>query len=147
VLGGEVIWSPGLDGALLVSQRGGDFLLSVGQDWSVGYTAHDAESVQLYLEETLTFRAIEPDAVIVLAEASARKEFPVTNPERRLAMTAGSGFTAGSGGRRRRLAKNGRAWRNASDHTANVWPSPGITTEQVAMPAAWASGTSCWMAW
>ena len=56
VLGGEVVWSPGLDGALLLSQRGGDFLLSVGQDWSVGYTAHDAESVQLYLEETLTFR-------------------------------------------------------------------------------------------
>jgi uncharacterized linocin/CFP29 family protein len=68
VLGGEVVWSPGLDGALLLSQRGGDFLLSVGQDWSVGYTAHDAESVQLYLEETLTFRAIEPDAVIVLAD-------------------------------------------------------------------------------
>jgi uncharacterized linocin/CFP29 family protein len=68
VLGGEVIWAPGLDGALVLSQRGGDFVLSVGQDWSVGYTAHDAESVQLYLEETLTFRAIEPDAVIVLAD-------------------------------------------------------------------------------
>jgi uncharacterized linocin/CFP29 family protein len=68
VLGGEVIWAPGLDGALLLSQRGGDFLLSVGQDWSVGYTSHDAESVQLYLEETLTFRAIEPDAVTVLAD-------------------------------------------------------------------------------
>ena len=68
VLGGEVIWAPGLDGALVLSQRGGDFLLSVGQDWSVGYSAHDAESVQLYLEETLTFRAIEPDAVIVLAD-------------------------------------------------------------------------------
>ena len=39
VLGGEVIWSPGLDGALLLSQRGGDFVLAVGQDWSVGYSA------------------------------------------------------------------------------------------------------------
>ena len=68
VLGGEVIWSPGLNGALVLSQRGGDFVLAVGQDWSVGYSAHDAEHVQLYLEETLTFRAIEPDAVIVLAE-------------------------------------------------------------------------------
>ena len=68
VLGGELIWAPGLDGALLLSQRGGDFLLSVGQDWSVGYTSHDAASVQLYLEETLTFRAIEPDAVTVLAD-------------------------------------------------------------------------------
>jgi aminopeptidase-like protein len=68
VLGGEVIWSPGLDGALLLSQRGGDFVLAVGQDWSVGYSSHDAEHVQLYLEETLTFRSIEPDAVIVLAE-------------------------------------------------------------------------------
>jgi uncharacterized linocin/CFP29 family protein len=67
--GGEVIWSPGLDGALVLSQRGGDFVLAVGQDWSVGYTDHDAETVQLYLEETLTFRSIEPDAVIVLSNA------------------------------------------------------------------------------
>jgi uncharacterized linocin/CFP29 family protein len=68
VLGrGEVIWSPGLDGALVLSQRGGDFVLAVGQDWSVGYTAHDADSVQLYLEETLTFRSVEPDAVTVLS--------------------------------------------------------------------------------
>ena len=52
----------------MLSQRGGDFLLAVGQDWSIGYTAHDAETVQLYLEETLTFRAIEPDAVIVLTD-------------------------------------------------------------------------------
>jgi len=68
VLGGEVTWSAGLDGALVLSQRGGDFVLAVGQDWSVGYSGHDAESVQLYLQETLTFRAIEPDAVIVLTD-------------------------------------------------------------------------------
>ncbi len=68
VLGGDVVWSPGLDGALLLSQRGGDFVLAVGQDWSVGYSSHDAASVRLYLEETLTFRAIEPDAVIVMTD-------------------------------------------------------------------------------
>ena len=43
ILGGEVVWAPGVDGALVISQRGGDFLLDVGQDLAVGYSHHDAE--------------------------------------------------------------------------------------------------------
>ena len=69
VLSGDVVWAPGLDGAVVLSQRGGDFQLAVGQDWSIGYTAHDAETVQLYLEETLTFFPTERDAVVVMAES------------------------------------------------------------------------------
>jgi uncharacterized linocin/CFP29 family protein len=70
VLGGEhggVVRSPGLDGALVVSRRGGDFLLDVGQDISVGYSHHDAEKVDLYLEESFTFLVAEPDAAVSLA--------------------------------------------------------------------------------
>jgi uncharacterized linocin/CFP29 family protein len=66
ILGGSIVWSPGLDGALVVSERGGDFLLDVGQDLSIGYSTHDAGTVELYLEESFTFRAVEPDAAITL---------------------------------------------------------------------------------
>ena len=50
----------------MVSQRGDDFLLDVGQDISVGYHHHDAEQVHLYLEESFTFKVAEPDAAIAL---------------------------------------------------------------------------------
>jgi uncharacterized linocin/CFP29 family protein len=66
ILGGQVHRAPGLDDALVISQRGGDFLLDVGQDLAIGYTDHDAEAVHLYLEESFTFRAVEPDAGVVL---------------------------------------------------------------------------------
>ena len=66
VLGGEVIWAPGVDGAVVVSERGGDVVLDVGQDLAVGYSHHDADAVYLYLEESFTFRVLEPDAAYVL---------------------------------------------------------------------------------
>ena len=61
-----MVWAPGVDGAVVLSLRGGDFQLVSGQDVSIGYLAHDAERVQLYLEESFTFRVIEPDAAVVL---------------------------------------------------------------------------------
>jgi uncharacterized linocin/CFP29 family protein len=73
ITGGPVVWAPAVDGAVLVSQRGGDFELVVGQDFSIGYAAHDAESVTLYLEESVTFRAISPEAAIGLAYADTAK--------------------------------------------------------------------------
>ena len=66
--GGDVVWAPGLNGVLVLSMRGGDFTLDIGQDFSVGYTAHDGELVTLYLEESFSFRVAEPDAAVVLTE-------------------------------------------------------------------------------
>ncbi|MHB1930410.1 MAG: family 1 encapsulin nanocompartment shell protein [Acidimicrobiales bacterium] len=66
VVGGPVVWAPGLSGGMVVSQRGGDFLLDVGQDLSVGYHDHDVDTVTLYLEESLTFRVLEVDAAIAI---------------------------------------------------------------------------------
>jgi uncharacterized linocin/CFP29 family protein len=51
---------------VVVSQRGGDFLLDVGQDLSIGYSHHDADVVHLYLEESFTFLVAEPDAAVAL---------------------------------------------------------------------------------
>ncbi|MGE4047577.1 MAG: family 1 encapsulin nanocompartment shell protein, partial [Acetobacteraceae bacterium] len=55
LIDGPLVWAPGLDGALVVSMRGGDFELTVGQDFSIGYLDHDAENVRLYIEESFTF--------------------------------------------------------------------------------------------
>jgi uncharacterized linocin/CFP29 family protein len=63
---GEIIWAPALEGALLVSTRGGDYELHLGQDLSIGYLSHDAENVQLYLQESLTFLALTAESSVVL---------------------------------------------------------------------------------
>jgi len=63
---GPTVLAPGLKGALVLSLRGGDFRLTVGQDASIGYLAHDQHTVKLYLEETLTFRVLGPEAVVSL---------------------------------------------------------------------------------
>ncbi|GAA5164262.1 family 1 encapsulin nanocompartment shell protein [Pseudonocardia eucalypti] len=68
ILGGKVVWTPGLEGAAVLSQRGGDFLFEVGQDLAVGYSHHSADTVSLYLEQTFTFRVAEPDAAITLTD-------------------------------------------------------------------------------
>lgn len=66
ILDGKVVWAPALDGAVVLSQRGGDFELTVGQDVSIGYLAHTAETVTLYLQESFTFRTLSPEAAIPL---------------------------------------------------------------------------------
>lgn len=69
ILDGPIIWAPSVDGAVVVSRRGGDFVLTLGQDISVGYRSHDSEKVSLYLEESMTFRALGPEAGIALVYA------------------------------------------------------------------------------
>jgi uncharacterized linocin/CFP29 family protein len=66
IIGGPLVWSPGVDGAVVVSQRGGDFLFDAGEDLSVGYDRHDADTVDLYLVESFTFRVATPEAAVAL---------------------------------------------------------------------------------
>jgi uncharacterized linocin/CFP29 family protein len=66
ITGGPLVRAPGVQGAVLVSQRGGDFLLESGQDLSIGYRNHDEDAVYLYLEESFSFRVATPEAAIAL---------------------------------------------------------------------------------
>lgn len=67
LLEGPPIWSPALDeGGVLVSRRGDDYRLVLGQEAVVGYRGHDAEHVHLYVEESLTFRLLSPEAGVAL---------------------------------------------------------------------------------
>jgi uncharacterized linocin/CFP29 family protein len=56
----------GRDRAIVLSQRGGDFLFESGQDLSIGYESHDEQVVRLYLEESFSFRVATPEAAVVL---------------------------------------------------------------------------------
>jgi uncharacterized linocin/CFP29 family protein len=66
ILGGPALWAPAVDGAIVLTTRGGDYELVVGQDVSIGYLEHDASNVRLYLEETFTFRVLAPEAAVAL---------------------------------------------------------------------------------
>jgi uncharacterized linocin/CFP29 family protein len=69
ILGGPLVWAPGVQGGIVMSLRGGDFVLDSGQDLSIGYLAHDAQTVRLYVEESFSFRVLEPDAAVALQRA------------------------------------------------------------------------------
>jgi uncharacterized linocin/CFP29 family protein len=71
LLDGPIVWAPAVDGAVVLSLRGGDAELVVGQDFSIGYLGHDANSVQLYLQESFTFRVFAPETVVPLAYPAA----------------------------------------------------------------------------
>lgn len=66
ILGGPIVWAPGLEGGIVLSMRGGDFVMECGEDLSIGYRSHTADAVQLYFEESFTFQVLEPEAAVVL---------------------------------------------------------------------------------
>lgn len=66
LINGPVFWAPGVKGALLASLRGGDFELTVGRDLSIGYEEHTSSAVRLYLQESMTFRVLSPEAAVPL---------------------------------------------------------------------------------
>ena len=74
LIDGPLVRSQAIDGALLVSQRGGDFAMSIGQDLSIGYASHDRERVELYLTESFTLQTFEPAAAIHLSRAAKGKK-------------------------------------------------------------------------
>jgi uncharacterized linocin/CFP29 family protein len=55
-----------LDSAVVLSLRGGDYELWIGQDLSIGYAHHDKKEVELFLTESFTFRVLEPGAAVAM---------------------------------------------------------------------------------
>jgi uncharacterized linocin/CFP29 family protein len=66
ILGGPVVWAPAVDGAIVLSTRGGDFQLTCGEDMALGYVTHRSDSVELFLEESIGFRVLTPGAAVPL---------------------------------------------------------------------------------
>jgi uncharacterized linocin/CFP29 family protein len=64
---GDIIWAPAIKGGLVLTTRGGDFALHIGQDISIGYLTHSDTVVRLYFQETFTFLMLTTEAAVVLA--------------------------------------------------------------------------------
>lgn len=68
LIDGPIVWAPAIKGALVISMRGGDFELVIGRDISIGYSDHGKTKVELYLQESLAFRLLEPEAAVTIAD-------------------------------------------------------------------------------
>src|SRR5271163_1287736 len=69
----KIIWAPAIEGAFVLTTRGGDFELHLGQDISIGYLRHNDRSVTLYLQESMTFFLLTTEASVALKPASSKK--------------------------------------------------------------------------
>jgi uncharacterized linocin/CFP29 family protein len=67
---GKIIWAPAIDGAFVVTTRGGDLDLHLGQDASIGYLSHTDKHVRLYLQETFTFFYLTSESAVALGPSS-----------------------------------------------------------------------------
>jgi uncharacterized linocin/CFP29 family protein len=64
---GNLVWAPAIEGAFVLTTRGGDFELNIGQDVSIGYLSHTDSVVRLYLQETFVFRVLTSEASVALS--------------------------------------------------------------------------------
>jgi uncharacterized linocin/CFP29 family protein len=69
----KIIWAPAIAGAFVLTTRGGDFDLHIGQDVSIGYLSHTDAAVRLYLQETFTFLYLTTEAAVALSPAEKAK--------------------------------------------------------------------------
>src|SRR6516162_8977710 len=71
---GEIIFAPAITGAFVLTTRGGDFGLYIGEDVSIGYLSHNDKTVQLYLEETFTFLLLTTEASVALTANKSKSK-------------------------------------------------------------------------
>jgi uncharacterized linocin/CFP29 family protein len=72
LIDGEIIWAPAIEGAFVLTTRGGDFDFHIGEDVSIGYLSHDDKTVRLYLEESFTFLLLTTEASVALSAPKAK---------------------------------------------------------------------------
>jgi len=70
----QIIWAPAIEGAFVLTTRGGDFSLHIGQEVSIGYTSHTETTVSLYLQETFTFLLLTAEAAVAIAAPTKAKK-------------------------------------------------------------------------
>jgi uncharacterized linocin/CFP29 family protein len=68
----KIIWAPAIDGAFVLTTRGGDLDLHIGQDASIGYLSHTDTNVRLYLQETFTFFYLTSESAVALSTPSKK---------------------------------------------------------------------------
>lgn len=66
LIDGPIVRAPAIDGAVVLSVRGGDFILTLGQDFSIGYRSYDERKVQLFMASSFTFQLVGAEAAVAL---------------------------------------------------------------------------------
>ncbi|HTP16893.1 MAG TPA: family 1 encapsulin nanocompartment shell protein [Streptosporangiaceae bacterium] len=69
LVSGDIVWAPAIAGGYVLTTRGGDFDLQLGQDVSIGYLGHNDADVELYLQESFTFLVYTGEAAVALTPA------------------------------------------------------------------------------
>lgn len=72
IVDGNLIWAPAIEGAFVLTTRGGDFELTIGQDVSIGYRGHTDSVVKLYLQETFVFRVLTSEAAVAVSPSKKK---------------------------------------------------------------------------
>jgi uncharacterized linocin/CFP29 family protein len=67
----DIVWAPAIQGAVVLTTRGGDFALHIGQDMSIGYASHTDKTVSLYLQTAFTFLLLTTEAAVALSPAAS----------------------------------------------------------------------------
>jgi uncharacterized linocin/CFP29 family protein len=70
----KILWAPAIEGAFVLTTRGGDFDLRIGQDVSIGYSSHTETAVRLYLQETFTFLMLTAEAAVAMTAPAEFKK-------------------------------------------------------------------------
>jgi uncharacterized linocin/CFP29 family protein len=70
MISADIVWAPAITGGLVLTTRGGDFELQLGQDVSIGYLSHTDSTVRLYLQESLTFQMLTSEAAVPLTPSA-----------------------------------------------------------------------------
>ena len=89
------------DGGALFSTRGGDFIITVGGDLSVGYRSQDRDALHLFCVETVAPQTLSPESVCLLEGSRFSRPGAESAPPRD-AVAAARRAAASPGGQRRR---------------------------------------------
>lgn len=66
ILEGPIVWAPRVNGAVVLSLRGGNFVVESGEDHSTGYDSHDDDVVRLNIEQSISFHVATPETAVAL---------------------------------------------------------------------------------
>ncbi len=64
LIGGEIVLSNVVEGALLLPYNHGDLELTIGQDFAIGYQSSDDKEVKLFVAESFTLRVLDSDLIV-----------------------------------------------------------------------------------
>ena len=64
LLGTSIVFSPTLEGAIMLPYNHEDLEMTIGQDLAIGYVSHDNKTVELFITESFTFRVLDPDIIV-----------------------------------------------------------------------------------